>query len=157
MEYQLLSRQKINHVRGFIVYQECENQGQSAMEYLLLKKKLENDWSPPKGKRERKSDGKWENEIETARRETNEETGLIEGVDFKLLHHNICFQYTNPSNIRKIVTLWPAKLQSSCVKVIRLSQEHEEFRWFKTDEGIKIIKDEYRAALKQAINRINNS
>lgn len=52
----------------------------------------------------------------------------------------------NSSNVLKKVALWPAKL-NSCGPVIRLSEEHEDYRWSGIDEAAEIVKKEYRDAL----------
>jgi 8-oxo-dGTP pyrophosphatase MutT (NUDIX family) len=57
----------------------------------------------------------------------------------------------------KKVTLWLAELRSPfSSKVVRLSMEHEKYRWFGMDEAVRDIKREYRAALVQAISYLTS-
>ncbi len=87
--------------------------------YLLLKHKNGGHWSFPKGHVE-----KDETEIETARREIKEETGLAVQID---KNYSVVVTFPPKPGVMKDVVYFSAKVLNK--KVIVQKEEIEEFKW----------------------------
>uniref|UniRef100_A0A915J1A0 Nudix hydrolase domain-containing protein n=1 Tax=Romanomermis culicivorax TaxID=13658 RepID=A0A915J1A0_ROMCU len=68
----------VTRAAGFIIYRENLSKTSKIYQFLLLKCAKNGHWTPPKGHVD-----PGENEYETAVRETREESGLRENLDFK--------------------------------------------------------------------------
>ncbi len=122
-----------------IFYRSSEGQN----EYLLLnhgesqKKSNIAYWNFPKGTMEKR-----ESEIETTKREVQEETGLFELTflpKFKAAERYFC-RGTRPENlgkfILKTVVLYLAQTEN---KEVKISDEHINYEWLPFDQAIKRI------------------
>ncbi|KAL0279102.1 UNVERIFIED_CONTAM: hypothetical protein PYX00_000724 [Menopon gallinae] len=101
------------------------------IEYLLLQTSYgEHHWTPPKGHVD-----KGESDFETALRETREESGYT-AADLKInKEYTKVLKYKVKGN-PKIVTYWLAELSSN--KPVKLSSEHQAFKWAKLEEACKL-------------------
>ncbi|XP_064409194.1 bis(5'-nucleosyl)-tetraphosphatase [asymmetrical] [Latimeria chalumnae] len=124
---------------GLIIFRRL-NQGAASLragdsiEFLLLQTSYgENHWTPPKGHVD-----PGEDDLQTALRETQEEAGL------HTEHFNLIDGYRKELKyvVRekpKIVIYWLAELKDSSTPV-RLSEEHQAFRWLKVEQACKLAK-----------------
>lgn len=115
---------------GFIIYKKVD----SGVQYLLLQASTgSNHWSPPKG---RTMEG--ESEMETAYRETKEETGIIKQY---LEVHESCKYVLNfkKKDGKKQLVYWLVKLLKSSFP-ITLSIEHKDFAWVTLSQASDCIK-----------------
>jgi len=115
---------------GFVVFRRF----QSAIEFLLLHASYEqNLWSPPKGHVD-----PGEKELETAWRETLEESGLTSSdlvvVDGFVKELN----YVAHGKPKRVV-YWLAELTNGETP-IRLSDEHREFKWLRLEEAKDLVR-----------------
>ncbi|CAD5120382.1 DgyrCDS8954 [Dimorphilus gyrociliatus] len=103
---------------GFIIYRIIQNTRQ----YLLLQTSYgKHHWTPPKGHVD-----PGESEMQTAIRETEEETGLKEE-DYNLvegLKRELHYEVNGRS---KRVVYWIAQIKEG--KEIKLSDEHIDYKW----------------------------
>ena len=117
---------------GGIVYREGNETGEP--EFLLLLHKHGHYWSFPKGRR-----NKGETDLETARREIREETGIEE---FTLLEKGGFFiSNTVRYFVRRGSSLIPKEVHYFLVKFskrveVSLSREHIAYKWLKFDDAI---------------------
>lgn len=116
----------------------------STIEFLLLQASDGiHHWTPPKGHVD-----PGENDLETALRETQEETGIeanqltvLEG--FRRELNYVARQKP------KTVIYWLAEVKDSDVE-IRLSQEHQAYRWLGLDEACQLAQfEEMKATLQE--------
>ncbi|XP_078265911.1 bis(5'-nucleosyl)-tetraphosphatase [asymmetrical] [Rhinoraja longicauda] len=116
-----------------------------AIEFLLLQTSYgRHHWTPPKGHVDQGED-----DLQTALRETEEEAGLKSN-DFNLLEGYKKEMKYNVKNVPKIVIYWLAELKDSNVE-IKLSDEHQAFRWLNVDEACKLAQyQEMQEALREA-------
>ena len=107
------------------------------IEYLLLQTSYgENHWTPPKGHLD-----EGESELETAIRETKEESNLIIDLDYKLIDLNHRIELRYPVNGRpKIVYYWIGQLIDNTKSKVKLSDEHIDFKWLDLTKAIEIVK-----------------
>ncbi|XP_045696641.1 bis(5'-nucleosyl)-tetraphosphatase [asymmetrical] [Phyllostomus hastatus] len=131
---------------GLIIFRRCPipKVDSTAIEFLLLQASDGiHHWTPPKGHVE-----PGENELETALRETQEEAGLkasqltiIEGFRRELNY----VARKKP----KTVIYWLAEVKD-CDVEIRLSREHQAYRWLGLDEACQLAQfEEMKAALQE--------
>jgi len=115
---------------GLVVFRRF----QSAIEFLLLHASYEqNLWSPPKGHVD-----PGEDEMQTAWRETWEESGLT-STDLRLVDGFVKeLNYIAHGNPKRVV-YWLAELNNPETP-IRLSEEHREFKWTKLEEGKALVR-----------------
>lgn len=115
---------------GLVVFRRF----QTAIEFLLLHASYEqNLWSPPKGHVD-----PGEQEIETAWRETVEESGLTSS-DLRLLDGFVKeLNYVAHGKPKRVV-YWLAELTNPETP-IRLSDEHREFKWLQLQEAKEIVR-----------------
>ncbi|XP_062898815.1 bis(5'-nucleosyl)-tetraphosphatase [asymmetrical] [Mobula hypostoma] len=115
------------------------------IEFLLLQTSYgQHHWTPPKGHVDRGED-----DFQTALRETEEEAGL-KSKDFTVLEGYKKELKYNVKNVPKTVIYWLAELKDSNVE-IKLSDEHQAFRWLNVDEACKLAKyQEMQEALREA-------
>jgi len=115
---------------GLVVFRRFHD----AIEYLLLHASYElNLWSPPKGHVD-----PGENEMQTAWRETEEESGLTSS-DLRLLDGFVKeLNYVAHGNPKRVV-YWLAELTNPETP-IRLSDEHREFKWTSLEEGKTLVR-----------------
>lgn len=112
---------------GAIVFRKEENE----IKFLLLK--YENYWGFVKGNIEEKESVK-----ETVIRELEEETGIKDGKIIEGFKEEIKYRYKMERNlIFKIVIFL---LLETDTKEIKLSFEHEDYRWCNLDEAIRLVK-----------------
>ncbi len=117
---------------GGIVWRENPDSGEP--EFLLLLHKHGHYWSFPKGRK-----NKGESDIETAKREIREETGIE---DFTLLERGGKFiSNTMRYFVKRGKSFIPKEVRYYLVKFSRrvevnLSKEHIAYKWLKFDEAI---------------------
>ena len=115
---------------GVILYHEFPR----SIKFLILKHK-KGHWSFAKGHR-----NNGETEIETARRELHEETGIDEIEFFSkkiLLRENYIFLKKNNVEVEKTVEYFIARSKTKTVKIDR--NEITNFRWCTPSAGEKLI------------------
>jgi bis(5'-nucleosidyl)-tetraphosphatase len=108
------------------------------IEYLLLQTSYgEHHWTPPKGHLD-----EGENELETAIRETKEESGLDIDLDYKIidLKHRIELNYLVDKNKQKCVYYWIARLEHLKNPKVKLSDEHIDFKWADLEKAVELAK-----------------
>ena len=132
-------KQKTVKSCGAVVY----SWGLGAPRYLLVKHLKNGHWGFPKG---HVVDG--ESEIETARREIAEETGLE--VTFVENFHEMMY-YLTPKSRRKEVVLFLARARSRRVK--RQRDEILASRWLKFDAALESLTHENARAILVAAHR----
>lgn len=117
---------------GGIVYREGSDS--SEPEFLLLLHKHGRYWSFPKGRQ-----NKGESDIETARREIREETGIE---DFTLLKKGgLLISNSVRYFVRRGTSFIPKEVRYYLVKFskrveVSLSREHIAYKWLKFDDAI---------------------
>ncbi|ESN92579.1 hypothetical protein HELRODRAFT_164652 [Helobdella robusta] len=137
---------------GLIVYRFSNVSSKKAIEFLLLKASYGNHhWSPPKGIVNDKEDL-----IETAVRETKEETGLDKQY-LKIFYDKLPIISEYKINGKpKTVYYWVAKLLAH--KEIILSKEHVKYKWCDCSEAYNLVgHEEMKVALKTASTIISQS
>lgn len=115
---------------GFVIFRRIRGM----IEYLLMQVSYgEHHWTPPKGHVD-----PGESDMETALRETEEEAGLsasdlniFENVKHELNYH--------VNGKPKVVVYWLAELLDP-EKSIRLSHEHQAFKWLSLEEACVVAK-----------------
>jgi len=117
---------------------------------LLLKKQSNGHWGFPKGHDE---DG--ETEIETATRETQEESGISDLKFIPGFKETIKYNYKAGVVSRdKTVHFFLAETQT---KDIVISNEHEDFLWLPFEEALeRITYDEEKEILRKAVDHLKN-
>uniref|UniRef100_A0A8D2MNH4 Bis(5'-nucleosyl)-tetraphosphatase [asymmetrical] n=2 Tax=Zonotrichia albicollis TaxID=44394 RepID=A0A8D2MNH4_ZONAL len=133
---------------GLIIFRRLQPAPSSkvadSIEYLLLQTSYgSHHWTPPKGHVD-----PGEDDLQTAFRETQEEAGLqasqltlIEGYK-KELHYPV---HGKP----KTVVYWLAEMKD-CNTEIKLSEEHQAFRWLKLEDACKFAEyEDMQAMLKE--------
>ncbi|KAK9877933.1 hypothetical protein WA026_020156 [Henosepilachna vigintioctopunctata] len=117
---------------GFLIFRRITEN----VEYLLLQASYgEHHWSPPKGHTD-----PGETNIQTAFRETFEETGLKES-DLKVFENETHILRYDVKGKPKTVHYWLAELINTNATV-KISDEHQEFKWLPLDEACKLAKYE---------------
>ncbi|XP_043933834.1 bis(5'-nucleosyl)-tetraphosphatase [asymmetrical] isoform X2 [Protopterus annectens] len=135
---------------GLIIFRRV-NQGhvsaitKDEIEFLLLQTSYgEHHWTPPKGHVD-----PGEEDLQTALRETEEEAGLEKS------HFSMVAGYRKELNyvVRnkpKTVIYWLAEMKNDETE-IKLSKEHQAFRWLKLEEACKLAGyPDMQEALKEA-------
>ncbi|CAH0550385.1 unnamed protein product [Brassicogethes aeneus] len=124
---------------GFVIFRTISNK----IEYLLLQTSYGvNHWTPPKGHMD-----PGETEMQTAYRETNEESGLKPD-DYKV--YEDCKQTLNydVKGKPKIVIYWLAKLVNDKAEV-KLSHEHIAYKWLTLQDACQVVEyEETRTLMK---------
>ncbi|EFB22136.1 hypothetical protein PANDA_020041, partial [Ailuropoda melanoleuca] len=115
-----------------------------AIEFLLLQASDGiHHWTPPKGHVD-----PGENDLETALRETQEEAGITAGQLTIIEGFRRELNYVARGK-PKTVIYWLAEVKDYNVE-IRLSQEHQAYRWLGLDEACQLAKfKEMKAALQE--------
>ncbi|XP_032252810.1 bis(5'-nucleosyl)-tetraphosphatase [asymmetrical] [Halichoerus grypus] len=115
-----------------------------AIEFLLLQASDGiHHWTPPKGHVE-----PGENDLETALRETQEEAGIAAGQLTVIEGFRMELNYVARKK-PKTVIYWLAEVKDYDVE-IRLSQEHQAYRWLGLDEACQLAQfKEMQAALQK--------
>ncbi|CAK7293525.1 bis(5'-nucleosyl)-tetraphosphatase [asymmetrical] [Vulpes vulpes] len=114
------------------------------IEFLLLQASDGiHHWTPPKGHVE-----PGEDDLETALRETQEEAGIAAGQLTIIEGFRRELNYV-ARNKPKIVIYWLAEVKDYDVE-IRLSQEHQAYRWLGLDEACQLAQfKEMKAVLQE--------
>ncbi|MHA2102108.1 MAG: bis(5'-nucleosyl)-tetraphosphatase [Candidatus Hodarchaeales archaeon] len=135
-----------------LLERENEMRKEVEVEYLLLQHKNKN-WGFPKGRREY-----GENDIQTAKREIFEETGLASSVRIlKRLSNVIRF------TVHRGKALLPKEVRLFLVKVsqdvqVKLSSEHLDYKWLSYEEALtNITYKSSQRMLKEADNWIKEN
>ena len=114
---------------GAVVFSLDSTIGQ--IEYLLLNYKA-GHWDFPKGNIE-----VGEDEIQTARREIREETGIDDVEFFKDFKNKIHYYYRHDQRlIQKEVIFYIAKTN---IKQVKLSHEHNAYSWRVYDKALALL------------------
>lgn len=128
---------------GFILFKDSGER-----KYFLLKHGMDY-WNFPKGKLEA-----GESHMDAAKRELSEETGItnIQVIDGFENTFGYSF-YVKEGLIKKVVKMFLAKyLRGS----IRLSHEHEDYKWFTFEDAMDILKfSNIRESLKMADDQLS--
>ncbi|KAK0168529.1 hypothetical protein PV327_002316 [Microctonus hyperodae] len=128
---------------GFVIFRRFKG----PIEYLLLQTSYgQHHWTPPKGHVD-----EGENDMQTAIRETEEESGLKQD-DLKIYHDVKQELNYNVNNEPKTVIYWLAELIKED-RDAKLSDEHQDFAWLTLDNACKYAN--YRD-LQQALTKFNN-
>lgn len=113
---------------GFVVFRRISN----GIEYLLLQTSYGiHHWTPPKGHVD-----PGESDLETAYRETREESGL-EQSDIKVYEDTKKTLNYKVKGKPKVVHYWLAELVNPSAKV-KLSNEHQDFKWLSLKEACEL-------------------
>lgn len=124
---------------GFVLVRRQKGQWR----YLLLRNRGRGDWGLPKGHAE-----KGESELDTALRETQEETGLVDVVVLPSFRVELLYTAIRARRqYRKTVVYFAARVGEGEVTI---SKEHDRFLWASLDEAIKRMPF---ANLKEAVRR----
>ncbi|EUD68327.1 bis(5'-nucleosidyl)-tetraphosphatase [Plasmodium inui San Antonio 1] len=101
----------------------------SRIEFLFLKASYGNKhWTPPKGLHENNENG-----LDTALRETLEETGLDRD-KYKLLNYQETLKYRVHDSLKE--TTYYLALLLNNEERITLSDEHTDYKWIHSDESV---------------------
>ncbi|XP_066245987.1 bis(5'-nucleosyl)-tetraphosphatase [asymmetrical] [Euwallacea similis] len=123
---------------GFVIFRRLNQ-----IEYLLLQTSYGiHHWTPPKGHVD-----PGESDLETAYRETEEESGLIKS-DIKVFEDTKKTLNYLVKDKPKIVHYWLAELINSDANV-KLSHEHQDYKWLPLEEACRITKFEEMQKLLQ--------
>jgi len=113
---------------GFVVFRRISN----GIEYLLLQTSYGiHHWTPPKGHVD-----PGESDLETAYRETREESGL-EQSDIKVYEDTKKTLNYKVKGKPKVVHYWLVELVNPSAKV-KLSNEHQDFKWLSLKEACEL-------------------
>ena len=126
---------------GAVVYRKTAEGG---ILFLLLQSAHGKPWGFPKGKLDA-----GENEVQAARREIAEESGLTD-IELDLsFRFTIYYNYrSGHATIKKTVTYFIAR---SHTDTVRISWEHVAYRWASYEEAIElVVYENARNTLKQA-------
>ncbi|KAF2904717.1 hypothetical protein ILUMI_01454 [Ignelater luminosus] len=111
---------------GLVIFRRCTNM----VQYLLLQTSYgEHHWTPPKGH----VDPGETDEMVTALRETEEESGLVES-DLKIYKDSKRILNYSVRGSPKTVIYWLAELINSNARV-KLSEEHQDYKWLELEEA----------------------
>ncbi|KAJ7335142.1 hypothetical protein JRQ81_013083 [Phrynocephalus forsythii] len=115
------------------------------IEYLLLQTSYgTHHWTPPKGHVD-----PGEDDLQTALRETQEEAGLDSSQFTVLEGFKKELNYTVKGK-PKTVIYWLAEMKD-CNTAVRLSSEHQAFRWLTLSEACKLAEyQDMQSVLKEA-------
>ena len=118
------------------------------LEYLLLQASYRrHHWTPPKGHVDQ-----GESDMETALRETEEESGLKQGSLNVMENIRRTLNYEVWGK-RKTVIYWLAELKDYDAP-IRLSKEHQDFKWLSVESACELLHDTTGAALREVDHEI---
>ena len=130
---------------GAIVYAFIDEK----LKFLLIKNVNGRHWSFPKGHVE-----SGETEIETALRETKEETGLYVDLDSRFRE---IASYNIGSNIKKDVVYFIAKANLDNNEVVLQKEEVSKYGWFEFEGAMDVLTfDNDRRILKSAKEYLKN-
>ncbi|XP_063813872.1 bis(5'-nucleosyl)-tetraphosphatase [asymmetrical] isoform X2 [Pseudophryne corroboree] len=116
---------------GLIIFRRVLSAGMSDIEFLLLQTSYGiYHWTPPKGHVD-----PGEDDMTTALRETEEEAGLHPS-QFRIVDGFRKELKYNVKNKQKTVLYWLAELSDPNASV-KLSSEHQDFRWLQLQEACK--------------------
>ncbi|KAL9986381.1 hypothetical protein ACROYT_G000520, partial [Oculina patagonica] len=133
---------------GLIIFRRRSFKG--PFEYLLLQTSYgRHHWTPPKGHVD-----PGESDLQTALRETEEESGL------KQSYLNVMETIKKTLNYEvrgkpKTVIYWLAEVKDYNVP-IRLSDEHQDFKWLTVEGACELLHDTTGDALREADQEIRN-
>ncbi|XP_078077321.1 bis(5'-nucleosyl)-tetraphosphatase [asymmetrical] [Mustelus asterias] len=140
---------------GLIVFRRLHAVGFASappqIQFLLLQTSYgQHHWTPPKGHVD-----PGEDDLQTALRETEEEAGL-KSKDFNVLDGYKKEMIYKVNNKPKTVIYWLAEVKDDNTE-IKLSDEHQTFRWLSVEEACKLAKyQEMQEALREAHQFISN-
>ncbi|XP_029193212.1 bis(5'-nucleosyl)-tetraphosphatase [asymmetrical]-like [Acropora muricata] len=134
---------------GLIIFRRKSFTG--PLEYLLLQTSYgKHHWTPPKGHVD-----PGESDMQTALRETEEESGLKKS-SLEIMEH---VQKTLNYEVRgkpKTVIYWPAEVKDYNVAV-QLSNEHQDFKWLSLDKACELLHDTMSVALREVDEELRNT
>lgn len=124
---------------GLVIYRCLKAKG--LPEYLLLQTSYgKHHWTPPKGHVD-----PGESDYETALRETKEEAGFGED-DLNMTSVKKILNYEVRGR-PKTVIYWLAELKDH-KKSVKLSEEHQDYKWLTFEAACNFVHDNMRDALK---------
>lgn len=131
---------------GMIVYRE----GGNTLQFLFLKRR-EGFLDFPKGHIE-----KGETEVDSAIRETREETGLELNPDTSFRYNQEYFYTLRGETVKKRVIMFLGRCRENCD--VEISWEHEGFQWLTYDDAMKQLSfKNQKEMLTKAMDHINAS
>ena len=133
---------------GLIIFRRVNFTG--PFEYLLLQTSYgRHHWTPPKGHVD-----PGESDLQTAMRETEEESGLKEDSLSIVKHVQKILNYEVRGK-PKTVIYWLAEVKDFNVP-IRLSREHQDFKWASIDAACGLVHDTTGRVLREVDEEIRN-
>lgn len=134
---------------GGVVYREKDGK-EGHPEYLLLRHKRGRYWGLPKGRKER-----GETDLQTARREIEEETGITPKDIGQRLNQVVRYF------VKRGKRLIPKEIRLFLVKVtygdVKLSNEHIAFKWLRIEDALtQVSHANMRDVLLEAHSRITS-
>ncbi|EDO31180.1 predicted protein [Nematostella vectensis] len=125
---------------GLVIFRRLQRT--SPPEYLLLQTSYgRHHWTPPKGHVD-----PGESDMDTALRETEEEAGYTSS-DLDVIPVKRKLMY-NVKGRPKTVIYWLAELKDYN-KRVKLSSEHQDFRWLGIEDACKLLHDTTAIALRE--------
>ncbi|KAL3275497.1 hypothetical protein HHI36_020257 [Cryptolaemus montrouzieri] len=129
---------------GFLIFRRFTG----IIEFLLLQTSYgEHHWTPPKGHTKRR-----ETDLQAAYRETEEEAGFTES-DFKIFENEKYVLNYEVKGKPKVVYYWLAELTDENAHV-KLSDEHQDFKWLSLKEACELCKYEDMIELLNKCQRV---
>lgn len=134
---------------GLIIFRRRHFTG--PFEYLLLQTSYgRHHWTPPKGHVD-----PGESDMQTALRETEEESGLKESSLNIVKHVQKTLNYV-VKGTPKTVIYWLAEVKDYNVP-IRLSSEHQDYKWLPIEAACGLLHDTTGQALREVDEEIRNT
>lgn len=139
MLFNMAARRELR-AAGLVIYRYLKTKG--LPEYLLLQTSYgKHHWTPPKGHVD-----PGESDYETALRETEEEAGYAENdLNMTSIKKTLYYEVRGRP---KTVVYWLAELKDYN-KHVKLSEEHQDFKWLTFDGACEFVHYNMRDALKE--------
>ncbi|XP_068736518.1 bis(5'-nucleosyl)-tetraphosphatase [asymmetrical]-like [Montipora capricornis] len=133
---------------GLIIFRRRQFTG--PFEYLLLQTSYgKHHWTPPKGHVD-----PGESDMQTALRETEEESGL-EVSSLNVMEHAKTTLNYEVRGKPKTVIYWAAEVKDYD-EPVQLSREHQDFKWLPIDRACDLLHDTTGLALREVDEELRN-